>query len=588
MRHHYSHVLIALLLLIPLIIIVVITTNRVNNHPSPTIAQSAQPTATVIAKNLEVPWALDFLPDGNIIFTERAGKVSLLTVSTGQVTQVAQIAEVKSGGEGGLLGIVLHPQFATNHFVYVYYTYGNTGGNTLNRLVRYTLTNNQLTVPTTIVDAVPGNSTHDGGRIKFGPDGFLYIATGDGQQPSLAQDPNALAGKILRVTDTGQPAPGNPFNNRTYSYGHRNPQGLAWNGNILYETEHGNSNPSRSDEVNLIEPGKNYGWPTIEGDAQQEGMVTPLLHSGSDGTTTWAPSGTAFWNGALFFGALKGQGLYEVTVQGTTATLKTQHFKQEFGRIREAIVGPDNQLYITTSNRDGRGTPKAEDDKIMRISFGNQPQPSVPAIITPSFFPLAPCPTCVNPSISPSISGGVPNVTSVVPSTSITNIPQPTTDPCETSGASIAHGDKKSKHREHNGDVSGFMELLLRFLIELLNLILRLIGGGTIPTPIPTDPTSPTPNPCDTILVPPTEPQMTVIPSIVPSLGATSAPTSGVNPLPSITQPVSVPATVAPSQTLSCVPSGQKCDATGARKCCSNACVPNINPNFPNDPGTCD
>lgn len=321
---------------------------------------------TTIASNLDIPWGLAFLSDGKIIFTERPGTVKLVNLNGGELTLVAQIPEVKHIGEGGLLGIAIHPDFINNKFIYLYYTYSNNGDNTFNRVVKYKFENNKLTDEQVIVGAVPAAVNHNGGRIKFGPDGFLYITTGDVQDPSLAQNKSSLAGKILRVTDEGKPAPGNPFNNLVYSYGHRNPQGLAWDDKgRLWATEHGRSGAlSGLDEINLIEAGKNYGWPLIEGEKTKEGMAAPVLNSGP--SITWAPAGAAFVGNSLFFGGLRGQTLYEAVINDGRITLK-EHFKGEFGRIRDIVLSPDGMLYITTSNRDGRGSPKGDDDKIIRI-----------------------------------------------------------------------------------------------------------------------------------------------------------------------------------------------------------------------------
>jgi len=314
---------------------------------------------STVAENLEIPWALTFLPDNRILVTERPGRVKIVN-QNGNLALAATISSVKHIGEGGLLGIALHPNFKENSFVYLYYTYSGSGNNTLNRVARYKLENNQLINEEIIVNEIPGASNHNGGRIKFGPDNMLYITTGDAQNPSQAQNRNSLAGKILRVTDEGSPAPGNPFGNLVYSFGHRNPQGLAWDRNKLWATEHG---PSTRDEVNLIETGKNYGWPEIEGDEKKSGLENPVLNSGSD---TWAPSGAAFYQGSVFFGGLRGSALFEKTADNKLE----EHFKNEFGRIREVVLGPDNYLYITTSNRDGRGLVKPGDDKIIRIDPG--------------------------------------------------------------------------------------------------------------------------------------------------------------------------------------------------------------------------
>lgn len=318
------------------------------------------PKTTVIAQNLDTPWAIAFIDKDNMFITQRNGTV-LLNDRT-----IEKINNVKEIGEGGLLGVALHPNFSTNHFVYFYYTYSGTGSNTLNRVVRMSYQNNALSDEQIIVDAIPGASNHNGGRIKFGPDGFLYIGTGDAQDPSRAQNIQSLAGKILRVTDEGKSA-NNPFNNAVYSFGHRNVQGLAWdNQGNLWATEHGRSGVlSGLDELNLIESGKNYGWPDIEGNKTRNGMVTPKRNSGND---TWAPSGAAIIGNSLFFAGLRGQALYEAIIENNNITDLKEHFKGELGRIREVIAGPDNLLYITTSNLDGRGFPKAGDDKVIRVN----------------------------------------------------------------------------------------------------------------------------------------------------------------------------------------------------------------------------
>src|SRR3989344_6024450 len=283
------------------------------------------PRLSTLATNLEIPWALVFLPastpaspnrgeqggpDNSILFTERPGRVRLIDSNGNlQPSPFAVINEVKHSGEGGLMGITIHPDFENNRFVYLYFTYSQNGNDTLNRVVRYKFENNSLSQDRIIVDAIPGNLFHNGGRIKLGPDNILYITTGDSQVPSLAQNRNSLAGKILRVTDEGQPAPGNPFGSRVWSMGHRNPQGIAWdNENKLWATEHG---PSTMDEINIIQEGKNYGWPTITGNQTQNAMETPVLNSGSD---TWAPAGAAFFNGSLFFAGLRGQALDEYNI----------------------------------------------------------------------------------------------------------------------------------------------------------------------------------------------------------------------------------------------------------------------------------
>lgn len=330
---------------------------------------------TVIAENLDTPWGIAFLPaspaggpDKNMLVTERAGRVRLIDNSGKlQSEPVGVIGEVREVGEGGLLGIALHPDFSTNNFVYLYYTYSALGDDTLNRVVRMKYQNGILSNEEVIVDKIPGASNHNGGRIKFGPDKALYITTGDAQEPSLSQDKNSLAGKILRAAEGGRA--------EVYSYGHRNPQGLAWDSDgKLWSTEHGRSGvQSGLDELNLIEKGKNYGWPTIQGTETKVGMETPKLNSGPD--TTWAPAGAAFLpagrqgvKDSIFFGGLRGQTLYQAVIQNSKVIDFKEHFKGQFGRIRDVVLGPDNMLYITTSNKDGRGNPASSDDRIIKIN----------------------------------------------------------------------------------------------------------------------------------------------------------------------------------------------------------------------------
>ncbi|HEY4694490.1 MAG TPA: PQQ-dependent sugar dehydrogenase [Candidatus Nanoarchaeia archaeon] len=338
---------------------------RVANIPDGSLSETAQkkeiPKLSTIAKNLEVPWSLAFLPDGSLMFTERPGRVRLINKDGNlRADPVVTIADVQAINEGGLLGIALHPKYSENNQIYFYYTFD--AEKSLNRVVRFRYDGTTLVDQVIVVDEIPGAAIHNGGRIKFGPDGLLYIACGDAANPSHAQDKNSLAGKILRVTDEGKPAPDNPFGSEVYSWGHRNPQGLAWDDlGRLWATEHGQI---ATDELNLIVPGKNYGWPTIVGDQTQDGMENPVVHSGD---ANWAPSGAAFYKGSVFFTGLRGQALYEAVIDGDKVTIK-EHLKGEVGRIRDVVVGPDEFLYISTSNRDGRNVPTADDDRILRVN----------------------------------------------------------------------------------------------------------------------------------------------------------------------------------------------------------------------------
>lgn len=313
----------------------------------------------IIAENLEVPWALVFLPDRSLLVTQRTGQILLFSEDGSAKEVIAILDDVLVSGEGGLLGITIHSDFRVNNYIYLYYTYSSTQANTLNRVVRYKFSDKKLRDRTIIVDDIPGASNHNGGRLKFGPDRFLYITTGDAQNPSLAQDKNSLAGKILRVTDEGKAPLDNPFGNLVYSYGHRNAQGLAWDqNNQLWATEHG---PSAQDELNKIEKGGNFGWPEITGDKHKAGMISPVIQSGLD---TWAPAGLLYSGGVFYFAGLRGQALY--SFNPATGELDN-YFKNQFGRIREAVLGPDNKIYLSTSNRDGRAIPKQGDDKIIKI-----------------------------------------------------------------------------------------------------------------------------------------------------------------------------------------------------------------------------
>ncbi|MDO8508287.1 MAG: PQQ-dependent sugar dehydrogenase [Nanoarchaeota archaeon] len=312
----------------------------------------------VVASNLKIPWEIAFLSDGELIATERPG--SLIRINNGKRIEVEG---VKHRGEGGLLGMALHPEFKKNNLIYLYFT-SEANGKIENRVERYffDLENNLLREKRVIMEDIPGAVYHDGGRILFGPDGLLYITTGDAGNEDNAQNVNSLAGKILRVDEEGGIPKDNPFNNEIYSYGHRNSQGLAWDDEgRLWATEHGRSGiQSGLDELNLIEKGQNYGWPVIQGDSEKEGMNSPIIHSGSD---TWAPAGAVYSNGRIFFTGLRGEALYEYEIEGNK--LKT-HFSGKFGRLR-AIALYGDHIYFSTSNGDGRGTLMDGDDKIIKV-----------------------------------------------------------------------------------------------------------------------------------------------------------------------------------------------------------------------------
>ncbi len=326
------------------------------------------PAVTVIADKLEIPWDIAFLPGGDMMISERVGKLSLLK-KDGTIS-VIHNERIEHKGEGGLLGIVLHPNFLTNHYIYLYASAPATNGNTENRIERYVLDGQVLKEKKTIISGIPGAIYHDGGRMEFGPDGFLYVTTGDATTPEIAKNKASLGGKILRLKDDGSLVESNPFDTRVYSYGHRNPQGLAWDAaGQLWSTEHGRSGiTSGLDEINLIKAGGNYGWPDSEGDKVVAGTIAPVLHSTS--AVTWAPASLAYSKerNSLFFGGLFGQSLYEAVLDGDKVKELKVHFNKEFGRIRTVRIAPDGMLYLTTSNRDGRGSPKEGDDKILKVN----------------------------------------------------------------------------------------------------------------------------------------------------------------------------------------------------------------------------
>ena len=324
-----------------------------------------QEAIVVVSEDLVVPWDVAFMLNDDVLISERTG--TLLRQKKDGERTVIHDEDVVARGEGGLLGIALHPEFTSNNYVYLYFSANRPEGGTENRVERYTLVDDSLKNKTTIIDAIPGAAFHDGGRIAFGPDGYLYIATGDAGKPDIAQDTQSLGGKILRLEDDGSIPPDNPFNNEVYSYGHRNPQGLTWDDEgRLWSTEHGRSGvQSGLDELNLIVKGGNYGWPDSQGDTVLPGTIGPVLHSGA--SFTWAPASAAYIHGSIFFGGLRGEGLYEAVLEGEEVKELNVYFFKEFGRVRTVTVGPDRMLYMTTSNRDGRGNVRDGDDKIIRI-----------------------------------------------------------------------------------------------------------------------------------------------------------------------------------------------------------------------------
>jgi aldose sugar dehydrogenase len=342
--------------------------------PQPSVAQEV--SVEVVATDLATVWAIDFAPDGRIFLTERSGRVR--TLRDGRVDPEPWITlEVVEVAESGLLGLALDPGFATNGYVYVAFTYATGDGGMQNRLVR--LREDPATgrgvFDAVLLDDVRGGRVHDGGRVEFGPDGKLYWTMGETGSPDLAQSLDSWNGKVLRINSDGSIPDDNPFpGSPIYSYGHRNPQGLAWQPGTgrLYATEHGPSGQQACcDEVNHVQPAMNYGWPQVFGGQTAPGTVPPILESGPSRETIWAPGGAAFvtsgpWAGSLIFVGLRGESLYRVALDPADPTgvfgFETL-FKGEYSRLREVVEGPDGALYVGTSNRDGRGSPQPGDDR---------------------------------------------------------------------------------------------------------------------------------------------------------------------------------------------------------------------------------
>ena len=345
--------------------------------PAPGEGPRAQARVETVLTGLEVPWALAFAPDGRLYVTERPGRIRVARDGRLDPQPVATLPAY-ADGESGLMGLALDPAFARNGHLYVCYTRAaaegrlvnrTVGPQRINRLSRLTLRDGRAGDERVLLDEMPGAWNHDGCRVKLGPDGRLYLTMGDAADPALAQQRESLAGKILRLELDGGVPGDNPFpGSPVWSLGHRNPQGLAWDAQgRLYAAEHG---PSGHDEVNLIRPGANYGWPEVRGRAEsardRERFVDPILESERD---TWAPSGIAILNGRLYVAALRGRRLLEVSLgedgrpTGARALLDGTH-----GRLRAVVAGPDGALYVTTSNRDGRGSPAADDDRVLRVA----------------------------------------------------------------------------------------------------------------------------------------------------------------------------------------------------------------------------
>ncbi|HYS25809.1 MAG TPA: PQQ-dependent sugar dehydrogenase [Vicinamibacterales bacterium] len=326
----------------------------------------------VVAKGLEIPWSLVFMPDGRLLVPERHGRVRVIDTARGTAEIALTIDDVFTDGEAGLLGLALDPAFTSNRLVFLYYTARTSGGGAANRVVRYRESGGRLGEAVVLLDDIPANTIHDGGRLRFGPDGLLYITTGDAANEELAQDIASYAGKILRLNADGTTPRGNPFGSPVYSYGHRNPQGLDWHPATgdLWAAEHG---ATGNDEINVVDGGANYGWPRIQGNQTLPAMRAPITFY----SPAVAPSGASFYRGQrfpqfannLFVATLRGTLLLRLRIDPSARRLIGQErlLEGQFGRIRDVVTGPDGYVYFCTNNRDGRGDPTSDDDRIARL-----------------------------------------------------------------------------------------------------------------------------------------------------------------------------------------------------------------------------
>ena len=336
---------------------------------SPGSASGSVRAVRTVATGIDVPWGLARLPDGGVLVTSRDSfVVSRLDVPTGRLTTVGTVpgvvTDVSRGGEGGLLGIAVSPRFASDRTIFVYYSTSKD-----NRVAAMTYdpsrpSGSRLGTARAIVTGIPHGIRHNGGRLAFGPDGYLYATTGETGDPALAQDRSSLGGKILRMTTEGKPAPGNPFGTLVWSYGHRNVQGIAWDAaGRLWASEFGDHS---QDELNLIRPGRNYGWPQTEGFTQRQGVTGPVAQWGPPEDS---PSGIAVAAGSVWMAALRGQRIWRIPLDGSTVAASAQDFLvSRYGRLRSVLALDDHTLLVTTSNRDGRAQPHRGDDRILLLT----------------------------------------------------------------------------------------------------------------------------------------------------------------------------------------------------------------------------
>ncbi len=322
---------------------------------------------------LKAPWSLAFLPDGRALVSERQGRIRL--IGRGGKVRTLLSFSILEDDESGLMGLAVDPRFPRQPYIYAMYTW-REGGRRGNAVFRFTLKGQRMENDRLIVRNIPAGDNHNGGRIQFGPDGMLYVGTGDTWRRQLAQRPESLAGKILRVGPDGSIPKDNPFpGSPVWSLGHRNVQGLAFEPGTgrLFATEHGPSGEvgfGAYDEVNVIERGANYGWPLVAGAPSRRGLVDPIVAWPEVATP---PSGAAFWRGDLYIATLGSQALVRIVLKGGRVAGIERWFNDgddnRYGRLRDAVRGPDGALYVLTGNRDWRGSdPDPGDDRILRIT----------------------------------------------------------------------------------------------------------------------------------------------------------------------------------------------------------------------------
>ena len=342
------------------------------NLPTPSVSagpdSGGEPAAaaTVLAKGLEVPWGLAFLPDGSALVTER-DTARILRVGPEsdadglKVTEVQRLSEAEPGGDGGLLGIAISPKYATDKTVFVYYSTAKD-----NRVAKLQLKGK----PQPILTGIPHSADDNGGQLAFGPDGMLYVTTGDGTSGGTqAQNPKNLGGKILRITTAGKPAPGNPVKNSpVWSSGHRNVQGIAWDAaKKMYASE---SNQKESGELNVIQKGRNYGWPKADGTGSDAKYTNPIVSWPIQDSSC---AGVAVLENMVATACLQGQRLWmvDVTGKGTLLGQPRAVLTGEFGRLRALAAAPDGSFWVTTSNQEEGGEPAPDDDQIIRLVFSD-------------------------------------------------------------------------------------------------------------------------------------------------------------------------------------------------------------------------